>query len=184
MRYLSGTFAAALIAALAVTSASELGAAPLFVPKAATAQSDVVQVRDGVIWRRNQWGGNNYRRGGNYYGNNFRRGGNYYGNNFRRQGNYGWYNGHRGYPYRRPGYRYYNGFWFPGGAFIAGAIIGGAIANGGYYDGGVGPRYYLDGNPGGGHVQWCYNRYRSYRAWDNTFQPYHGPRRQCYSPYD
>ena len=33
------------------------------------------------------------------------------------------------------------------------------------------------------HVEWCYNRYRSYRAWDNTFQPYHGPRQECYSPY-
>lgn len=33
------------------------------------------------------------------------------------------------------------------------------------------------------HVNWCYNRYRSYRAWDNTYQPYNGPRRQCWSPY-
>jgi hypothetical protein len=33
------------------------------------------------------------------------------------------------------------------------------------------------------HVRWCHNRYRSYRAWDNTFQPYNGPRRQCRSPY-
>lgn len=33
------------------------------------------------------------------------------------------------------------------------------------------------------HVRWCYNRYRSYRASDNTFQPYHGPRRSCRSPY-
>ncbi|MBS9720858.1 BA14K family protein [Tianweitania sp. BSSL-BM11] len=33
------------------------------------------------------------------------------------------------------------------------------------------------------HVNWCYNRYRSYRASDNTYQPYHGPRRQCYSPF-
>jgi hypothetical protein len=33
------------------------------------------------------------------------------------------------------------------------------------------------------HVAWCYNRYRSYRDWDNTFQPYHGPRRECRSPY-
>lgn len=33
------------------------------------------------------------------------------------------------------------------------------------------------------HVDWCYARYRSYRASDNTFQPYHGPRRQCFSPY-
>jgi len=33
------------------------------------------------------------------------------------------------------------------------------------------------------HVRWCHNRYRSYRVSDNTFQPYHGPRRQCRSPY-
>lgn len=33
------------------------------------------------------------------------------------------------------------------------------------------------------HVRWCYNRYRSYRASDNTFQPYHGPRKPCISPY-
>lgn len=33
------------------------------------------------------------------------------------------------------------------------------------------------------HVDWCYARYRSYRASDNTFQPYNGPRRQCLSPY-
>jgi hypothetical protein len=36
---------------------------------------------------------------------------------------------------------------------------------------------------GNSHVSWCYNRYRSYRAFDNTFQPYNGPRQQCYSPY-
>lgn len=33
------------------------------------------------------------------------------------------------------------------------------------------------------HVRWCDNRYRSYRASDNSFQPYNGPRRQCRSPY-
>lgn len=43
-----------------------------------------------------------------------------------------------------------------------------------------GPPVYRGGNP---HVHWCYNRYRSYRAYDNTFQPNYGPRRQCYSPY-
>jgi len=45
------------------------------------------------------------------------------------------------------------------------------------------PRRYYGRGYGSGHVAWCYNRYRSYRAWDNTFQPYHGPRRQCRSPY-
>jgi hypothetical protein len=42
-------------------------------------------------------------------------------------------------------------------------------------------RYYR--RSGNAHVNWCYNRYRSYRAWDNTFQPYNGPRRLCRSPY-
>ncbi len=37
---------------------------------------------------------------------------------------------------------------------------------------------------GRNHVSWCYNRYRSYRTSDNTFQPFHGGRRQCYSPYN
>lgn len=36
---------------------------------------------------------------------------------------------------------------------------------------------------GNRHVSWCYNRYRSYRAYDNTFQPNHGRRQQCYSPF-
>lgn len=60
------------------------------------------------------------------------------------------------------------------GGLAAGAIIGGALAQQ--------PRYYRGG--GNAHVQWCYDRYRSYRAYDNTFQPYNGPRRSCNSPYN
>lgn len=93
---------------------------------------------------------------------------------------YGWYNGYRGYRYHRHGYRHYNGWWFPLGAFAAGAIVAGAInADRPYYR----ERVYYRGGNWSAHVEWCYNRYRSYREWDNTFQPYHGPRRQCYSPY-
>lgn len=33
------------------------------------------------------------------------------------------------------------------------------------------------------HVQWCYDRYRTYRESDNTFVPRRGVRAQCYSPY-
>lgn len=33
------------------------------------------------------------------------------------------------------------------------------------------------------HVQWCMSRYNSYRADDGTYQPYHGKRRLCVSPY-
>ncbi|KSV79969.1 hypothetical protein N185_02195 [Sinorhizobium sp. GW3] len=89
---------------------------------------------------------------------------------------YGYYNGHRGYRYERYGYRRHNdGWWYPLAAFGTGVIIGGAIAAppARRYETGVNPR----------HADWCYARYRSYRAWDNSFQPYGGPRQQCYSPY-
>ena len=98
----------------------------------------------------------------------------YYRDRYERRG---WYNGHRGYRYERRGYRRHSdGWWYPLAAFGAGAIIGGAIANDGY----ARPRY--EGiNPR--HIEWCYARYRSYRDYDNTFQPNYGGRRQCYSPY-
>jgi hypothetical protein len=70
------------------------------------------------------------------------------------------------------------------GGLALGAIIGGALAQP-RYEQRYAPRYsaprrYVGGNS---HVNWCYSRYRSYRAYDNTFQPYNGPRQQCYSPY-
>ena len=33
------------------------------------------------------------------------------------------------------------------------------------------------------HVEWCAARYRSYDARSDTYQPYHGERRHCRSPY-
>ena len=33
------------------------------------------------------------------------------------------------------------------------------------------------------HTSYCANRYRSYDAATDTFQPYNGPRRACVSPY-
>lgn len=64
------------------------------------------------------------------------------------------------------------------GGLAAGAVIGGLLAQPRYYGGDR--RYYRSS---GSHADWCYARYRSYRAYDNTFQPYNGPRRQCISPY-
>ncbi|MGN8020716.1 hypothetical protein ACTJJ7_08340 [Phyllobacterium sp. 22229] len=45
-----------------------------------------------------------------------------------RHGYYGWhdgyyYNGHRGYGYYRPGYRFYRGYWFPLEAFGPRTVI-------------------------------------------------------------
>ncbi len=85
----------------------------------------------------------------------------------------GWYNGQRGYRDYRRGYRRHSdGFWYPLAAFGAAAIIGGAIANQ--------PRV----SGGSRHVQWCADRYRTYRASDNTYVPRAGVRAQCNSPYN
>lgn len=62
---------------------------------------------------------------------------------------------------------------------VGGVIAGAAIANA------TRPREVIvqpQGNANA-HVNWCFSRYRSYRTVDNTFQPYHGPRKQCISPY-
>lgn len=84
-----------------------------------------------------------------------------------------YFNGYRGYLRPRPGYRYYNGYWFPGAAFAAGVAAGRAATA-------VRPAPILTE----AHIRWCYDHYVSYRAWDNSYQPYAGPRRQCWSPYN
>lgn len=176
MRKLASIFsAAALAAAMAVTSFAPANSAPLPAPRIA-ADNGVINVQQSraaqEFGQDRHWRGGRHWRGDRHYRGNPR----YWGG-----GNRAFHNGHRGYRHHRPGYRYHNGFWFPAGAFVAGAILGGALNN-------AQPRYYRDDRPryrssGSAHVRWCYNRYRSYRDWDNTFQPYHGPRQQCYSPY-
>ncbi|ANK86415.1 MULTISPECIES: BA14K family protein [unclassified Rhizobium] len=99
----------------------------------------------------------------------------YYGSPYRYYGSpYGYYDSpyryygspyrYYGSPYRYygPPYRYYGRYYAPPYRNYASTV---------YY------------GRGGSHVSWCYARYRSYRAFDNTFQPYYGPRRQCISPY-
>ena len=168
--------AAAMSAAMAVTSFAPANAAPLPAPRIA-ADNGVINVQNQSVY---EWGGR--RSGGDRYwgGNRRERGDRHWRGDGPRHGWHGggyYYNGYRGYRHRRHGYRYHDGWWFPAGAFIAGAIIGNAINSAPPPP----PRYYRVG--GSAHVAWCYNRYRSYREWDNTFQPYHGPRQQCYSPY-
>lgn len=160
-RFMSGLMATAISVSFAAGAIVPAAAVPFSPMKAPEAQNAVEQVQYDPYWKRpNRIDNRNdrYRM--------MRRGDNYY------------LNGHRGYRDYRPGYRRHNDFWFPAGAFIAGAIIGGALNQ---------PRYqaprYAQPAYGNAHVQWCYDRYRSYRASDNTFQPYNGPRQQCYSPY-
>ena len=123
--------------------------------------------RTGGRWAGGGWGGN--WNGGRYWN---------------RGGGYGWRHG----GYGRHGGYYRNG-WNNWGGFALGLGLGIPLGyyGSGYY-GGYDP-YYAPYRPrvyrGGGsaHVEWCYARYRSYREYDNTFQPYHAPRRQCISPY-
>jgi hypothetical protein len=119
-----------------------------------------------------RWGG--YRNYGRSYYGGYRPYGGYRYGGYR----YGGYRPYGGYRYGRYGGYYgggYNDFGLLFGGLATGAIIGGMLAQPRYYDQ---PRYY-----GNSHAGWCYSRYRSYRAYDNTFQPYYGPRRQCIGPY-
>ncbi|MHC1548659.1 BA14K family protein [Phyllobacterium sp. K27] len=134
--------------------AAPAAAAPIAPVAIETGTSNLQTVRD----HRRHWRGGHRARGDRHW-----------------RGHRGWrgdryYRGHRGWRHHRPGYRYHNGAWFPLAAFGTGVIIGSTVNRPVYR----GVR---------SHTQWCYNRYRSYRASDNTFQPYNGPRRQCYSPY-
>lgn len=108
--------------------------------------------------------------------------------------NRGYWAGYRGYR----GHGQYNGnddWALALGGLATGVIIGGLLAQPRYYgpsyydQGYYRPRYYAPSNyrqvyyGGNTHTRWCYARYRSYRAYDNTFQPYYGPRRACVSSY-
>lgn len=165
MRNITKYIAAAFLSTVMVAGSIPVQAMPVTAnPAPAPTASDVIQVQhwdryngrrgwDGRRWDGPRWDGPR-----------------------RPSRDYGWHNGHRGYRDYRPGYRRHNGYWFPLAAFATGAIIGGALSQPSrpaVRNGGVNPR----------HVSWCSNRYRSYRSYDNTFQPYNGPRQQCYSPY-
>lgn len=151
----------ALSTALALSPA--MAAPAIHLPAAAvpTADSNIIHVqqspgspRSGVDFYRG--GSHNYRGGHGYHGHRS------YGH--RSYGRHHYYRNHHRY-YRHGG----NGAGVAAG-LIAGAVIGGVVANG------------VRGG-GSSHTRWCYNHYRSYRASDNTYQPYNGPRRQCNSPY-
>ncbi|SJM27919.1 BA14K family protein [Mesorhizobium delmotii] len=156
-RIMSGLLATALSASFVVAEIVPVNAQPIYVPPGQSVSSDVQTVYHGR-WKRN-FNGDFSRR-------------DFYRRDFARDDGRYW-RGYRGYRYYRPGYRRYGDYWFPLAAFATGALITGAIVNNQYR------RVYR----GDAHVQWCYNRYRSYRAYDNTYQPYYGPRRQCISPF-
>jgi hypothetical protein len=152
-RIVSGLLATTLTVSFAAAAAMPAGAAGILLPQAPSASSDV-QAVDHRPWRKYRSVNRNLSQ-----------------NDGINDGTY--WNGHRGYRDYHRGYRRHGDYWFPLAAFATGALITGAIINNQN-------RVYRGGDA---HVEWCYDRYRSYRASDNTFQPNYGPRRQCNSPY-
>lgn len=69
------------------------------------------------------------------------------------------------------------------GSAIVGAIIGGVIVNQFHQPRAQQPRMQHGSFLSQNHLNWCHNRWRSYRLSDNSYQPYNGPRRICVSPY-
>ena len=172
-KVMSGLLAATLSVSFAAAAAIPAEAAPIFVPQAPIVAPADIQAVDFNPQLKNRHFRNNRNSGHRNFNGNRNFGGSGAYGAYDRQNCGGYWNGHRGYNYYRPGYRRHGDYWFPLAAFAAGAVISGAIVNNEQN------RVY----EGNSHVQWCYNRYRSYRASDNTFQPNNGPRQQCRSPY-
>jgi hypothetical protein len=150
----------AVVLLSAVTAFAGVAPAQAF-PVVKVQQIEAPRQIENVQWRDR---GDRWRHGSRHY-----RDGRYYRHRDRHYG-------HRNYRHRH--HRGSNAGAIIGG-LAAGAIIGGALAQQ-QQPRYVEPRRYVSGSS---HTQWCYDRYRSYRAYDNTFQPYNGPRRQCYSPF-
>ncbi|ODT06675.1 MAG: hypothetical protein ABS58_10625 [Mesorhizobium sp. SCN 65-20] len=146
---------------LAAAGPAELARMPMH-----SAQDSAIAPTEVNHWGRNGWRGDAWRHGGG------------------RGWNNNWNNNWRGRyrPYYGGGWG--RGYWGGSGIYLNFSVP--AYRYDPYYDGYYRPRYYAPRRAlrlSSAHIQWCYNRYRSYRDWDNTFQPYNGPRRECWSPY-
>ncbi|MBL8893800.1 MAG: BA14K family protein [Rhizobiales bacterium] len=150
-----------LIAALAVVTAGAIAlpslsfAGPLAQPNLPTqvSKGDVNIEPVAQYWRKKKPGYGNYAYNKRWHGERYRY----------RHGAYNHY--HNGW--------YYNSPWWVAGPIIGGALVGAYAA----------PRVYYDDGYGDGHVQYCFNRYRSYDPRSNTFLGYDGYRHECVSPY-
>jgi|APFEC2959095136_1045048.scaffolds.fasta_scaffold00075_59 hypothetical protein len=167
-KILSALCAGALSVAMTGASLMPAQAAPAFVPNVPITTSgtgDVVQIQD-YRWRRAGpgYGGRDL---GSVY--NDRRGG------WRGDHRRGWGRDHRrgGWRGHHRGYRGNNLGGAVIGGLITGAIVGGVLNNNRQVYRGV-----------DSHAQWCYDRYRTYRASDNTYVPRVGVRAYCNSPYN
>ncbi len=168
----SGLAAFGLAATLLVPSLAEAMPLPSVTPPAGAVTSNIVQVRDSWAggggrdnqqwrWRNNgQWQGNGHWRGDSGW-----------------RGNRHW---------RRDdwrGRRHYRGGYDALGGFGLGLGLG--LVTPHYYDDYyyAPPRRVYRGGLSAAHIRWCSARYRTYRAWDNTYVPRRGVRAICRSPF-
>ncbi|RUM97000.1 BA14K family protein [Pseudaminobacter arsenicus] len=171
MQFLSGTLATALVATFTLTATVPLDAAPIFVPRAQSAQSDVIQIRDG------------FRGGGNYGWHRGYGGHRYYGSGYHRHDDF-WLPGgafvagaligsiiaNSGYYGGYYGSRYYGGGYYPEPYYDNRYYYGDGYYRQPYY----GTRYY------GRHYR---NRYYGNRYYGNRYyrSQYYGNYRPCTS---
>jgi hypothetical protein len=87
-------------------------------------------------------------------------------------GNRNWDRNRHGprYSHRRHGFQHFHGgYWYSTPWWIGPSIsLGLSVPSYGY---------------GGGHVEWCLNRYRSYDPGSDTYMGYDGYRHRCNSPF-
>ncbi|WP_019223030.1 BA14K family protein [Bartonella rattaustraliani] len=98
-------------------------------------------------------------------------------------------NGFKGYHNYRPGYRKYgDNWWYPEAAFVTASHLNTkhtplrVVSS----EKGVLSTSSLEGKKPWmikQHIESCRRRYRSYNQNDNSYQPFHGPRKQCLSRF-
>lgn len=146
---------------------------PMPAPAVPAANADIVKVRDSWAggndrgstsyeWRRG-WRGDRAWRGDGWRGRHWR-GDGWRGDGWR--GDRGWRRGWRDDGWR---YRHHRRGWNNSGVYLGLGLLGSGLLYDDYY---YRPRPRIYRAPrASGHVQWCYSRYRSYRAWTTPSSP-------------
>ena len=161
------------IVAMVATSAYANAQAMRWNPLINDIVKEAAVVEDGAIIKvqRRRRGNRNYNRGGR--NRNYNRGGR--NRNYNRGGRrYSYNRGRHGARYRHRNGRYrhnYNGYWYAVPFWLGAAAVVGSSDN------------YVERPVGNAHVNWCFNRYRSYNARTDTYRGYDGYNHRCRSPY-
>jgi len=184
------------LSAPALAGPSGFVAPPAQPAEVGSQSSEVIQIQNrSRRWIRRSGSGKNWSGRGNWAGRGnwdgggsgkrWARSGNWSSNNWSHNGNW---SGKRNWRrWNHGGHWDDDDDWWPG--FGSGLVLGLGLPLLGHYS----PYWYGDPyqysaprrvySMSSEHVAWCYDRWRSYREYDNSYQPFNGPRRHCRSPY-